>query len=39
MKKKIAITGGRGRLARVAAVYFRQQGYEVVLFLEQKERG
>jgi len=32
MKKKIAITGGRGRLAGVAATYFRQQGYEVTLF-------
>ena len=39
MKKKIAITGGRGRLARVAAVYFRQQGYEVVLFSRTEGEG
>lgn len=32
MKKRIAITGGRGRLAGVAATYFRQHGYDVTLF-------
>lgn len=37
--QKIAITGGRGRLAGVAAVYFRQQGYEVVLFSRTAGEG
>lgn len=32
MKKRIAITGGRGRLAGVAASYFRERGHEVALF-------
>jgi UDP-glucose 4-epimerase len=39
MKKRIAITGGRGRLAGFAAVYFRQQGYEVVLFSRKEGEG
>ncbi|MBM3856797.1 MAG: NAD-dependent epimerase/dehydratase family protein [Verrucomicrobia bacterium] len=39
MNKKIAITGGRGRLARVAASYFRQQGYEVTVFSRQMGEG
>ncbi len=39
MKKKIAITGGRGRLAGIAASYFRQQGYEVVLFSRSEGEG
>lgn len=39
MVQKIAITGGRGRLAGVAAAYFRQQGYLVTLFSRQEEEG
>ena len=39
MRSRIAITGGRGRLARVAAAYFRQQGYEVTLFSREAGNG
>lgn len=39
MMKKIAITGGRGRLAGVAVAYFRQQGYEVTLFSREQGDG
>jgi len=39
MTKKIAITGGRGRLARVTAAYFSEQGYEVTLFSRKAGEG
>lgn len=39
MKKRIAITGGRGRLAGVAAAYFREQGYEITLFSRAQGEG
>lgn len=39
MKRRIAITGGRGRLAGVTAAYFRQQGYEVTLFSRKEGDG
>ena len=31
-QQRIAITGGRGRLAGLAAAFFRKRGYDVVLF-------
>lgn len=34
-KERIAITGGRGRLAMLAASFFRKLGHEVVLFSRQ----
>lgn len=39
MKQRIAITGGRGRLAGVAADYFRQLGHEVILFSRTEGEG
>lgn len=39
MEQKIAITGGRGRLARVMAAYLRQQGAEVTLFSRRAGEG
>jgi UDP-glucose 4-epimerase len=39
MKKNIAITGGRGRLATAAALYFRQKGAEVTLFSREEGAG
>ncbi len=39
MKQRIAITGGRGRLASSAAAYLRQQGYEVILFSRMQGEG
>lgn len=36
---RIAITGGRGRLARLMASFFRKAGYDVVLFSRIEEEG
>lgn len=36
---RIAISGGRGRLARLVASFLRQEGYEVLLFSRREGEG